>query len=315
MSIDSIFEYCEGEESVAIGSLILVLANLYISGGNYLEIAISLLEYLKKKVFTNSTNIQRRLLILFQLARAYFKNGRYLQANDIIENRILSNYSNKNKELLQSLEFIQLRVLILINCGLNNQNDERFTIALKLLDDAMKLERKEPFVRKAKINYLKGKVLQAKCFNKLIKKYQVNLKQFEYEKKRNSAKQTSKIIITHPTPNPKVMDFKEEEEKYNSTNMSINAAASDINNYKYSTIPSTPGSATKPKHRRAAHNKTQQETSSMNGILINPLEGAITALLTSHGLYKSIDPIMQAKCCLELSKTYLEIIMEYYALP
>ncbi len=64
---------------------------------------------------------------LFQLSRAYFKHSRYEIADNIIEKEILLRYPSKNDKLLSSLEFIQLRILIMIK-------QKRYEDALKLLD-------------------------------------------------------------------------------------------------------------------------------------------------------------------------------------
>ncbi len=68
LKINKIFQLCEGEDRIAIGSLILVLSNLYISGGNYSNCGINLLTYLRKYIFTSKSST-RRILILSQLSK------------------------------------------------------------------------------------------------------------------------------------------------------------------------------------------------------------------------------------------------------
>ncbi len=306
ITIGKIFELCEGEDRIAIGSLTLVLSNLYISGGNYLPLAINLLTYLRKHIFTNRSST-RRILILFQLARAYFKHGRYEIADNIIEKEILSRYPTKNDKLLSGLEFIQLRILIMIK-------RKRFEPALKLLDPnendiISDIIKKESFVKRAKINYLKGRILQQRIFNKLTSKCEREKEKF---KKRESAKQSAKIIITSP------LQSIEEEAKHNhntdlpAVELKLNGASSSISQIQ------------RPQHKRGGGggghginiNPLTMQQSAVSIKDINPLD-AQSALLLSHSDFRLHvqDPIMQAKCCLELGNTHTEIMMEYYAIP
>eukprot|EP01084_Bolivina_argentea_P024652 45908_1 len=264
ISIENLFQHCQNEARRSVVSLTLVLANLYICGGQYLNQAIGILEYLSTHVSIRKT--AKRVLILFHLARAYFQHGRYHIANSIIEEKILSKYNAKNNTLLESVEFLELRVQIMMHCN-------RFKDALNLVEDTLIYMPKDAAaVKKAKLYYLKGQLLQAECFDTLNTQRIKLKKNIDRAKKSKSAKRSSKIIITKL----KELEETKEKEQKESTVIKI-----DIDEYRIKLLD------------------------------------AVSALSLSQNIYinKCNDFSMQAKCCLQLVKTYLEIIMEYYVVP
>eukprot|EP01084_Bolivina_argentea_P024653 45909_1 len=276
ISIENLFQHCQNEARRSVVSLTLVLANLYICGGQYLNQAIGILEYLSTHVSIRKT--AKRVLILFHLARAYFQHGRYHIANSIIEEKILSKYNAKNNTLLESVEFLELRVQIMMHCN-------RFKDALNLVEDTLIYMPKDAAaVKKAKLYYLKGQLLQAECFDTLNTQRIKLKKNIDRAKKSKSAKRASKIIITRSLEGPnftnktklKELEETKEKEQKESTVIKI-----DIDEYRIKLLD------------------------------------AVSALSLSQNIYinKCNDFSMQAKCCLQLVKTYLEIIMEYYVVP
>eukprot|EP01084_Bolivina_argentea_P057070 104344_1 len=148
ISIGQIFEISNSATRICFGSLIFHLSKVYIHDGKHCALGIKMLQYLRKYIHViNTTHLS------FELARGYYKNGRYKIADNIMEKEV---FIRNNKCF--SLEFIQLRVLIMINC-------KRFGDALNVLKDA--IEQMFTKEQKAILHYLQGKVLQSQCFEQL----------------------------------------------------------------------------------------------------------------------------------------------------
>lgn len=265
VDICQLFEICEGEERKEIGNLCLLLANLYITIGTYLEVAIKMLLFLYERVFES---FSRKIQIQLLMATAYFKNGEYAKVDKVIQDMILKskhNYTN----MLKSLDFIELYAMNMIKL-------RKFSKALLVLNKALEnTTGKENFAEKAKLKYLQGLVLQSQCF------YKISL--------RDYVKKCVDEFSSNKQCSPPALSTNYHHRRGGATSI-------DDMNIDQLSMPVVIGRDGKK--------------------IVSSLHDVQSAFMLAY--HKSLtlrNNIMQAKCCLAVGETYLDILMEYTALP